>query len=160
MWVFCALWFLFVVYFFWSLCLLCDLSCSCLVAFSLVSLTCIYVCSCGVYTFCRASVVGIIILWLHNIIPITLWLRLCYVVFVSLNCSFFNANYMFTNFYNSIYCVLCLLWPLLLDYRWLPHLRRRKILQRRLTKDWKWTMICLGPFNILRDTKILSWKES
>ena len=132
-----------------------------LLMISTVSLTCVYDCSCVVYIICGASVVDIIILWLHNIVSIILWSCLCYVVFVSLNCSstIYNANDMITNVYNSIYCAICLLWSLLLDYRWLPHLRRRKLLQRRLTKDWKWTMTCLGPFNTLRDTKILSWRE-
>ena len=77
----------------WSLCLLCDLSCSCLVAFSPVSLTYVYVCSCGVYIICGASVVGIIILWLQIIIPIILWSCLCYVVSVSLNCTFFKCQW-------------------------------------------------------------------
>ena len=52
-----------------------------------------------------------------------------------------------------------LLWHFLLVYRW-PHLlQRRRLLLKKLTKGWKWTITYLGLFNTLRDIKILSWGE-
>ena len=44
---------------------------------------------------------------------------------------------MITNVYNSIYCAICLLWPLLLDYRWLPHPPKKKTPAKKADKRLK-----------------------
>ena len=103
------------------------------------------------------------------IIEITvLWINMSYLF----HCLFFKLNMVlvlalsFVLLYTTnlllmvvfIYYAL-LLWPFLLVYRW-PHLlQRRKLLLRKLTKGWKWTITYLGLFNTLRDIKILSWGE-
>ena len=73
----------------------------------------------------------------------------------------FWCNIFFTNLLLMVVFIYyaLLLWPFLLIYRW-PHLlQRRRLLLRKLTKGWKWTITYLGWFNTLRDIESLSLGE-
>ena len=75
-------------------------------------------------------------------------LFICVVAFLSL----LLTKYWFVL---HMYCTM-LLWPLLIVHRWLLHPQRRKHLQRKQIKEWKWTLTYLGLFPTLRDTRTSS----